>query len=109
MQKYSISQLFTYTFTTFYQLISDADDERIFSFVRVQTGDELSRRSKFALVIWCGSGVSVLKRARVSTDKILVKDILQVRTRTFINFPLSQSTSPIYSCMLSIRAYYVLV
>ena len=59
--------------------VLDADGERIFSFVRVQTGDELSRRSKFALVIWCGSDVSVLKRARVSTDKILVKDIIQVR------------------------------
>ena len=58
--------------------LSDADGERVFAFVRVLTGDEMSKRSKFAFVIWCGSEVGALKRARVSTDKMLVKDVIQV-------------------------------
>jgi len=53
------------------------DDERAFGFVRMITGDEMSRRAKFALITWCGSGVAALKRAKMSTDKTLVKNIIQ--------------------------------
>ncbi|XP_066245135.1 uncharacterized protein [Euwallacea similis] len=52
------------------------DDERAFGYIRVQTGDELSKRAKFLLVTWVGPQVSVLKRAKMSTDKALIKDIL---------------------------------
>jgi len=53
------------------------DDERAFGFVRIFTGDELSRRAKFALITWCGCNVSPLKRAKMSTDKALVKQVIQ--------------------------------
>jgi len=53
------------------------DDERAFGFVRVFTGDELSRRAKFTLITWCGCDVSPLKRAKMSTDKPLIKTVVQ--------------------------------
>ncbi|ELU05865.1 hypothetical protein CAPTEDRAFT_159358 [Capitella teleta] len=53
------------------------DDERAFGFVRVVSGDEMSKRAKFVLITWCGNQVSPLKRARMSTDKIEVKRVIK--------------------------------
>lgn len=47
--------------------ISLSDDKRLYGYVRIETGDELSKRAKFALVTWVGPSVSVLKKAKVST------------------------------------------
>ena len=55
-----------------------ADDERAFGYVRLITGDEMSKRSKFALITWIGKSVKPLQKARVSTDKAFVKDVLRV-------------------------------
>ena len=52
------------------------DDERAFAYIRLQTGDEMSKRSKFLMVTWVGTGVSPIKKAKMSTDKALVKEIL---------------------------------
>ena len=38
----------------------------------------MSRRAKFAFITWIGSGVSPLKKAKVSTDKAFVKKIMTV-------------------------------
>ncbi|CAL1284922.1 unnamed protein product, partial [Larinioides sclopetarius] len=61
------------------QELKDAlsDDERAFAFVRVFAGDEMSKRKKFVLLTWVGPSVSTLKRARVSIDKALVKQVVQ--------------------------------
>ena len=48
------------------------------SYFFFQTGDELSKRAKFVLVTWVGPSVSVMKKAKMSTDKALMKDIIQV-------------------------------
>ena len=48
--------------------------------ISLQTGDEMSRRVKFMMVTWVGRDVSPLKRAKMSTDKALVKEILSVNT-----------------------------
>ena len=48
------------------------------TFVFFQTGDEMSKRAKFVMVTWIGPGVSVMKKAKMSTDKALMKDICQV-------------------------------
>ena len=53
------------------------EDDRAFAFVRVFAGDEMSKRKKFVLLTWVGSSVSPLKRARVSIDKALVKQVVQ--------------------------------
>ena len=42
------------------------------------TGDELSKRAKFAFISWIGSSVGALKRAKVSIDKTLVKEVVTV-------------------------------
>lgn len=42
------------------------------------TGDAMSKRAKFTLITWIGEKVSGLQRAKISTDKALVKDIVQV-------------------------------
>jgi hypothetical protein len=61
-------------YSEFLELFDEAD--RCFAFVRMFTGDELSKRAKFAFITWIGSSVGALKRARVSIDKTLVKDVV---------------------------------
>ncbi|XP_041978489.1 coactosin-like protein isoform X2 [Aricia agestis] len=53
-----------------------ADDERAFGYLRLQMGDELSKRKKFLFVTWVGPNVSVINRAKMSTDKAIIKDII---------------------------------
>jgi len=53
------------------------DEERAFGFLRVETGDEMSKRAKFTFITWIGNQVSPLKKAKVSTDKGHVKQIIQ--------------------------------
>jgi len=55
------------------------DDERLYGFARVDTGDELSKRVKFVLVTWVGVNVGALKRAKMSIDKSVVKTVITVR------------------------------
>ena len=57
-----------------------ADDNRVFGYLRFETGDEMSRRAKFALITWIGPAVGALKKAAVSTDKAFVKEIWKVCT-----------------------------
>lgn len=52
------------------------DDERLYGFVRIDTGDELSKRAKFVLITWVGSEVGALKRAKMSIDKAVVKGVI---------------------------------
>lgn len=51
--------------------------DRGFGYIRIKTGDEMSKRAKFILVTWVGPEVSVMKKAKMSTDKALMKDICQ--------------------------------
>ena len=54
------------------------DDERAFAYIRIQMGDEMSKRSKFLFLTWIGCDVGVMKRAKMSTDKSLMKEIISV-------------------------------
>uniref|UniRef100_A0A3B3QGW5 Coactosin-like protein n=1 Tax=Paramormyrops kingsleyae TaxID=1676925 RepID=A0A3B3QGW5_9TELE len=58
------------------------DDVRLFGFVRITTGDAMSKRAKFTLITWIGENVSGLQRAKISTDKTLVKEVIQVCSLT---------------------------
>ncbi|KAF4101225.1 coactosin-like protein [Onychostoma macrolepis] len=60
------------------------DDNRLFGFVRITTGDAMSKRAKFTLITWIGENVSGLQRAKISTDKTLVKDIVQNFAKEFM-------------------------
>ena len=51
----------------------------MYGFVRIETGDELSKRAKFAFITWIGESVSSMQKAKVSTDKASVKQVVQVR------------------------------
>ena len=53
------------------------NEERGFGYIRIKTGDEMSKRAKFVFVTWVGPSVSVMKKAKMSTDKALMKDIVQ--------------------------------
>lgn len=67
-------------------------DNRVYGFVRVVTGDSMSKRAKFVLrtsylpppspflrraVVWAGLGLSALKRARHATDKAILKEVVR--------------------------------
>lgn len=60
-----------------------SDDERVYGYIRFETGDEMSKRAKFAFITWIGPSVSPLKKAKVSTDKAFVKEIVTVRLMTY--------------------------
>ncbi|KAM4733754.1 coactosin-like protein [Anableps anableps] len=60
------------------------DDGRLFGFVRFTTGDAMSKRAKFTLITWIGEHVSGLQRAKISTDKTLVKDVVQNFAKEFM-------------------------
>lgn len=55
-----------------------ADGERAFGYIRIQMGDEMSKRRKFLFLTWIGPDVSVIQRAKMSTDKALMKDVINV-------------------------------
>jgi hypothetical protein len=68
------------------------DEERLYGYLRMTTGEEQSFKSKgakFVLITWIGANVSALKRAKVSTDKTSVKSVLQ-------NYALEIQTSDIH-------------
>ncbi|KAI9324991.1 hypothetical protein BDR26DRAFT_880220 [Obelidium mucronatum] len=49
-----------------------------FGFVRVVVGnDELSQRVKFVFFTWCGPGVKVMRKAKLSVHVAVVKQVLQ--------------------------------
>ncbi|XP_047119332.1 coactosin-like protein isoform X1 [Schistocerca piceifrons] len=52
------------------------DEDRAFGYIRIQMGDEMSKRQKFLFVTWVGPSVGVIKRAKMSTDKAVIKDII---------------------------------
>jgi hypothetical protein len=54
------------------------DSERYYGYVRIETGDEMNRRAKYAFITWIGPSVSPFKKAKVSTDKAFVKNIVKV-------------------------------
>lgn len=63
-------------FDEFQQQFSDS--ERAFGYIRIQMGDEMSKRSKFLFVTWIGAEVGVMQRAKMSTDKSIIKEIISV-------------------------------
>ncbi|KAM8751700.1 coactosin-like protein [Sparus aurata] len=60
------------------------DDSRLFGFVRITTGDAMSKRAKFTLITWIGENISGLQRAKISTDKAMVKEIVQNFAKEFM-------------------------
>ncbi|MEQ2168917.1 Coactosin-like protein, partial [Goodea atripinnis] len=67
-----------------FQTFSGSNDGRLFGFVRFTTGDAMSKRAKFTLITWIGENVSGLQRAKISTDKTLVKDVVQNFAKEFM-------------------------
>ncbi|KAI3388436.1 hypothetical protein SNEBB_011015 [Seison nebaliae] len=53
------------------------EDLRCFIYIRMKTGDELSVRSKFAFISWCGSEVNGRLKIRLNIDKTNIKKIVR--------------------------------
>ena len=71
-----------------------SDDERLYGFIRIDTGDELSKRAKFVLITWVGTNVSALRRAKMSIDKSLVKTVITVGScNLYLRVALYQTTN----------------
>lgn len=72
-----------------------ADNERAFGYIRIQMGDEMSKRSKFLFLTWIGPEVGVMQRAKMSTDKSIIKDVINVSFEFFfIGFGSSCGSRP---------------
>ena len=77
----------------------------------------MSKRAKFVLVTWVGQNVSVMKKAKMSTDKALLKDIIQVsaswwihglfeaRPFVFFDYPGHRRTA-VYNSAIEISSFY---
>lgn len=52
-------------------------DQSQYGYCALITGDEESKRTKFILLSWCGTGVGALKRAKMSVHKASVKQVLK--------------------------------
>jgi len=50
---------------------------RAYIYLRVVTGDEMSKRHKFVLLTWCGPSVAPLKKAKMSLEKSQVKSLMK--------------------------------
>jgi hypothetical protein len=55
-----------------------ADDQAQYAYIRVISGDQESRRTKFIFISWCGESVGALKRAKMSVHKASVKQVIKV-------------------------------
>jgi len=53
------------------------DDQCQYAYLRVVSGDQESRRTKFVFLSWCGDGVGALKRAKMSVHKASVKQVVK--------------------------------
>lgn len=40
------------------------DDDRAFGYIRIQMGDEISKRTKFLFLTWVGKNVGVIKKSQ---------------------------------------------
>lgn len=54
------------------------ENERIFLYIRITHGDELTQSAKFVFLTFIGDRVTPMKKARCQNDKIAVKDALPV-------------------------------
>lgn len=63
---------------------SCTDDIRLFAYIRFMTGDAMSKRVKFVLITWIGEDVGGLQRAKIGTDKTLVKEVVQSFAKEFM-------------------------
>lgn len=76
-----------------------ADDQRQFVFVRVTTGDELSKRAKFAFISWIGENVAALKRAKMTQARSLIKEVIKVIENLMCTL--------LYSFLMAIKHYKI--
>ncbi|ORX68922.1 actin depolymerizing protein [Linderina pennispora] len=54
------------------------DDQAAFGYVRmIMSNDELSQRTKFVFISWCGVGTRVMRKAKLSVQKGDVKNVLR--------------------------------
>ncbi|XP_037624271.1 coactosin-like protein [Sebastes umbrosus] len=60
------------------------DDVRLFAYVRITMGDAMSKRAKFTLITWIGEKIGGLQRAKISTDKAMVKEVVQIFAKEFM-------------------------
>ena len=55
----------------------------------------MSKRSKFLFLTWIGCDVGVMQRAKMSTDKSIMKEVISVRNSSN-SFPTPQTFMPYF-------------
>eukprot|EP01089_Gocevia_fonbrunei_P005522 TRINITY_DN15993_c0_g1_i1.p1 TRINITY_DN15993_c0_g1~~TRINITY_DN15993_c0_g1_i1.p1 ORF type:complete len:144 (+),score=34.25 TRINITY_DN15993_c0_g1_i1:115-546(+) len=59
------------------------EDQCLFAYIRVTTGDEESKRAKFILISWIGENAKILQKAKMSIHKSDVKSVFRNITCEF--------------------------
>jgi len=60
-----------------------SEDQVLFGYLRVTSGDAESKRAKFVFISWCGDKVGALKRAKTSVQKADIKKVIKDFTIEF--------------------------
>eukprot|EP01094_Clydonella_sp_ATCC50884_P020811 TRINITY_DN43_c0_g1_i1.p1 TRINITY_DN43_c0_g1~~TRINITY_DN43_c0_g1_i1.p1 ORF type:complete len:147 (+),score=51.26 TRINITY_DN43_c0_g1_i1:29-469(+) len=64
---------------------NDADNSKCaFAYARITTGDEESKRAKFAFIAWTGSSAKIMHKAKMSVVKASVKEVVREFAAEFL-------------------------
>ncbi len=61
------------------EFVAQLDDNKAaYGYIRINVAnDDMSNRAKFLLVSWCGAGVKVMRRAKLSVHLATVKTVVK--------------------------------
>lgn len=54
-----------------------SSDECKYAYVRITTGDEMSKRAKFAFITWAAPEASAIKKAKLGVDKAPLQSVIK--------------------------------
>ena len=57
------------------------DDDMCFVYIKIITGDEVSRREKFVVITWAGPGISAVKKGKMLLPRSEIDKIFEQRAK----------------------------
>ena len=56
-------------------------DDMSFAYAKLNIGDEVTRKDKFILIVWVGSGISAVKKGRMMVPRATIDEIFSQRAK----------------------------